>query len=161
GVLYAVKPDGSALWSYAVPVIACGHPIVAHDGTLVYASDDRSLYALDPSGALRWKSDRVTGPGEADGGLAESCDGQLYVGGTKGWASVDIATGTNNWLVPLQSPFGANGSSPVVAADGTLYGIDHQGVGWAIDASGNVLWTKPLAAGWDGTYTSSAKLGDV
>jgi hypothetical protein len=166
GTFWAIAPNGTKVWSYSVVSNSDGHPIVAHDGTLVYGSDDHSLYALDPAGTLKWKTDPMTGPGEVDGGLAESCDGHIYAAGSNGWAALDIATGHNLWLVPPTSmtaggPPGAVTSSPVVAADGTMYGIDDQGTGWAIDATGHVLWSKQLANGPYGVRISSAKVGNM
>ncbi len=165
GEFWAISPTGTKVWSYSVVSNSDGHPIVAHDGTLVYGSDDHSLYAMDANGNFLWKTDPTTGPGEVDGGLAESCDGHIYAGGSNGWAALDIMTGQNLWFVPVPSltpngPRGAVTSSPVVAADGTMYGIDDQGVGWAIDATGKVLWTRPLASGPYGMRISSGKLGN-
>ena len=164
---YAITPSGSAAWSYQTTQGGAGaHPIVTHDGTIVYGQYP-SAYAFDPTGKLLWQTDITTGPGQVAGGLATSCDGsKVYVGGANGWTTLDIKTGANVWQVPVPSltmngPRGAVTSSPVVATDGSMVGIDDQGVGWSIDASGKVLWTKPIGSGPYGERVSSAKVGNL
>jgi hypothetical protein len=165
GELWAVAANGAKTWTYPVPSVAEASPIVAHDGTLVYANDDH-FYALDSSGNVLW----VTDPGASglgtgsNTGLAQTCDGHIYAGTAKGWRAIDIKTGASLWTVPgaWSNPvYGATTSAPVVAADGTLYGIDSEGVAWAVDASGNVLWRKPIGTGPYGERISSAKLGTM
>jgi hypothetical protein len=164
---YAIDPQGGAAWSYTLTQGGGGaHPIVAHDGTIVFGQYP-SVYAFDPMGALLWQTDVTNGPGQVMGGMATSCDGaRVYVGGANGWATLDIKTGANVWRVPvptltMNAPPGAVTSSPVVTTDGTMYGIDDQGVGWAIDVNGNVLWTKPIGSGPYGERVSSAKIGNL
>ena len=141
--LWAVDPKGAKLWSYAVGSVADSNPIVTKDGILIYSSDDGSVYALDPMGKLVWKSDPATGPGEVDGGLAESCDGKIYAGGAHGWTQLDEKTGKTLWQVKPHGAYPAMVcSSPLVTADGTMYGWEIDGTGSAIDATGKVLWTR-------------------
>lgn len=156
GLLSAITAGGVPAWRYQTPSTANGAPIVANDGTIVYPSNDSSLYALDANGKLHWKTNSSTGPGLVHGGVAESCDGHIIVGGSNGWAALDATTGGNLWLVPAN----AQATSPVVAADGTMYGLDNSGNGWAIDATGAVIWSKPLLTGPLAT-ASIAKLGNV
>jgi hypothetical protein len=160
GLLAAIAPGGTTAWTYQTPMTSDGAPVVAHDGTIVYPSNDESVYALDPSGNLLWKTNPGSGPGGVHGGVAESCDGHIIVGGSNGWAALDITTGQNLWLVKAH----AGNASPVVTADGTVYGLDNDGIGWAIDKTGTVIWSKPL---WPGLMTgglsaaSIAKLGKL
>jgi hypothetical protein len=164
---YAMASSGTAAWSYRLTQGGGGaHPVVAHDGTIVYGQYP-SAYAFDPNGNLLWQTDITAGPGQVMGGMATSCDGtKVYVGGENGWAALDIKTGSSVWRVPvptltMSGPRGAVSSSPVVAADGSMVGIDDQGVGWAIDANGQVLWTKPIGSGPYGERVSSAKVGKL
>lgn len=145
--LYAVDPMGKQQWSYATNSQADSDPVVTRDGILVYSSDDGSLYALTADGKLLWKSDPQTGPGEVDGGIAESCDGKIIVGGRNGWFALDAKTGKTLWKVAAGGATNAVLSSPVVTAGGTMYGFDSSGTGVAIDPMGNVIWTKNIAAG--------------
>jgi hypothetical protein len=156
GLLTALAPGGSTKWGFQTPATADGSPVVAHNGTIVYPSNDLSVYAIDPGGNLIWKTKPSSGPGLVHGGVAESCDGHIIVGGSNGWAALDITTGNNLWLVPAN----AQATSPVVAADGTMYGLDNSGIGWAIDATGTVIWSKQLMNGPLST-ASIAKLGKL
>jgi hypothetical protein len=156
GLLAAVAPGGTTAWSFQTTMTSDGAPVVAHDGTIVYPSNDESVYALDSNGNLLWKTNANSGPGLVHGGVAESCDGHIIVGGSNGWAALDITTGQNLWLVKAN----AQDASPVVTADGTMYGLDNSGIGWAIDKTGTVIWSKPLMMG--GLSTASiAKLGKL
>jgi hypothetical protein len=156
GLLAAVAPGGSPTWTFKTPATSDGAPVVAHDGTIVYPSNDESVYALDANGNLRWKTNSSSGPGLVHGGVAESCDGHIIVGGSNGWAALDITTGQNLWLVKANAQF----ASPVVTADGTMYGLDNSGIGWAIDKTGTVIWSKPLMKG-PLSSASIAKLGKL
>ncbi len=158
--LYAVDPNGMKAWQFAVMAQADSDPIVTKDGVLIYSSDDGSLYAMDPvMGKPIWKSSPNTGPGEVDGGLAESCDGKIYAGGQNGWFQIDAKTGNTLWSVPATGNLHALLSSPLVTADGTMYGIDHGGQGVAVDVNGKILWQKQL--GPPGTGSSLAKVGNT
>jgi outer membrane protein assembly factor BamB len=85
-------------------------------------------------------------PGWIDGALAESCDGRLYVGGIKGWFTFDASTGAFKWKYTTVSPpsQGAINSSPVIAIDGTMYGVDYACNAVALDPAGNPIWSKQL-----------------
>ena len=155
---FAVTPTGTEAWKYKPGSASDGDPIVTREGTLIYPSDDKSLYALDPTGKLLWKSDAATGPGEADAALAQSCDGRILAGGSNGWASLDVKTGKAQWLVDATGLYKCVSSSPVVGADGMMYGVDSGGVGYAIDAAGKVKWSKAL--GPKGASTP-AHVGDM
>jgi outer membrane protein assembly factor BamB len=144
--LFALKPGGTQLWMYQTGLQADSDPIVTQQGTLIYSSDDGSLYALSPTGMLLWKTDATSGPGEVDGGLAQSCDGRLFAGGSNGWFALEAASGKILWHVPAMGSREAVISSPVVTLDGTMYGFDASGVGVAIDANGTVIWQKTFFA---------------
>lgn len=153
--LYAVKPDGTTLWTYKTGANADSDPIVTREGTLIYTSDDGLVYALNPDGTLRWKSDLATGPGEVDGGVAQACDGRVVVGGRNGWYAHAVADGAVVWKVAGD----AVSSTPLLAADGTMYGLDSGSKAWAIDAAGKVLWSKAVGSG--SISTGMARIGSM
>jgi outer membrane protein assembly factor BamB len=161
GNLYAVTPKGMQQWNFMTGLQADSDPVVTKDGTLVYSSDDGSAYALDANGKLLWKSDQITGPGEVDGGIAETCDGKIVVGGTNGWFELDAATGKTIWMVAATGDTEAILSSPYVTADGTVYGFDSGGMGYAIDKTGKVLWKNQIGPqqGFGGAATG--KIGNT
>jgi outer membrane protein assembly factor BamB len=149
--LVAVSPTGTQQWAYTTGAQADSDPIITKDGTLIYSSDDDSVYAVTATGTLIWQSDPASGPGEVDGGLAESCDGRLYAAGKNGWFAIDEKTGATLWSVPATGnrggvPIGALLSSPLVTADGRMFGFDAAGLGVGIDPTGHVLWTQQLVA---------------
>ena len=157
--LYAVKPDGTALWKYKTGANADGDPIVTREGILIYASDDKSLYALNPKGTLLWQSDAAAGPGEVDGALAQACDGRVLAGGINGWYALDAVSGKTDWSVKAQGAISAADATPLLGADGTMYGVDYGGIGYAIDKGGQILWMRKLGA--DRVAPSLARVGET
>ena len=105
---------------------------------------------------ILWHSDPMSGPGEVDSGLAESCDGKIYAGGKNGWLQLDAMTGKTLWKVAATGGYGALVSSPLVDAAGNMYGVDSGGIGYAIDPTGKVLWQKTL--GPAGAGSSPARI---
>jgi outer membrane protein assembly factor BamB len=139
----------------------CGSPVVGPDGTIYFGATDGYLYALNPDGTLKWKSN-------LDGEIASSpvllpstsispYRGRVYVGtdGDPNFFAIDTATGEKIWelQVPTGNPFAIKaGSSPLLvvdpaggepvlyvgAANGYLYCIrDHGG-------AGEVIWGRQL-----------------
>jgi outer membrane protein assembly factor BamB len=149
GSAYAVKPDGTQLWKFSFGMQNDCNPIVTKDGYVIYGSDTGQLFALQANGTLLWQTDKNLGPGEVDNALAESCDGLILSGGVHGWFGLDAATGNTVWKVPAMALM----SAPTVTADGTMFGVDASGVGWAIDKNGKVLWQKTLVAQGGATGT--------
>ena len=156
--LFAVGPGGAQLWTYQTGSSADGDPIVTREGTLVYPSDDGSLYALDPTGTLLWKSDPMLGPGEVDGGLAESCDGRLFAAGFNGWFALDVKSGKTLWSAGATGMYRGVSSSPVLDADGSMYGVDAAGIGYAFDPAGKARWSRALGPAG---ATAPLHLGDT
>jgi len=56
-----------------------GHPVIASDGAVIVGSDDGYLYALNPSGTLRWKFPAAGSPlGAIRSKPAIGADGIIY-----------------------------------------------------------------------------------
>lgn len=108
-------------------------PVIARDRTIIVASTDGFLYALDPSGQLLWKTQQNIGSVMVGMALIEkditinlptgdtrtttanvvyavSNDGQLY--------AIAGEDGSVLWSYPLTGPLR---SGPVVGPDGTVY----------------------------------------
>jgi outer membrane protein assembly factor BamB len=158
GNAYAVDPNGKLVWKFPFGMQDDCSPVVTRDGIVIYGSDSFQLFALDFAGVKQWESDPQLGPGEVDAAVAESCDGLVLAGGTHGWSGIDAKTGTTMWEVPATGPYQALMSSPLVTADGTMFGIDSGGQAVAIDPKGKVLWQKVV--GTAGAGTSLAKVGN-
>jgi outer membrane protein assembly factor BamB len=79
--LYAIKPDGQAIWSYATGGPIRSSPVVDPTGAVAFGSRDDHLYALDSTGKLLW---RVRLGGDVDSSVSVGPDGTLYVGADDG-----------------------------------------------------------------------------
>jgi len=132
--------DGRVLWRFTMDSFLPGRYLAtAPDGT-VYATDNLTLYALSPNGALLWA---LYGAG---GGLPISlaADGTIYTWGG-GMRAID-PSGTLKWMYPAPT----NGSmiaGPNLGPDGNLYGLvggyPAGGLGlFSIDPSGNLRWSN-------------------
>ncbi len=161
GMLYAIDTKGMQQWSFPTQVQADSDPVVTKDGNVIYSSDNGSAYGLTAAGAQLWKSDPNTGPGEVDGGIAESCDGQLYMGGRNGWFQLDAMTGKTNWMQPATGATAAILSSPYVTADGTMFGFDSGGQGIAVDKTGKVLWKAQIGPANQFGGSATGKIGNT
>jgi outer membrane protein assembly factor BamB len=156
GTLYALNPDGSSRWTY--PGSAGGSPAIASDGT-IYFQAYAGLFAIAPSGALKWKGY----PGDAGhySSPIVAADGTVYVG------SYDLhqlfalnPDGTQKWSGNLYS---VPGDSAAIGADGTSY--VSAGPFYAFSPNGTNLWSTIYNAfdgcpvlGQDGTiYVASAR----
>jgi outer membrane protein assembly factor BamB len=107
GNLYAINPDGSQKWAYEVGAKS-ESPAIGFDGT-VYMAGYGYVYALTPSGGLKWRSPTIL-PNNTYASAIVGPEGTVYV------ASYDSAqfyafstNGTQKWV--LQVPTGAADSS--------------------------------------------------
>lgn len=139
------QADGTPRW--AGPFTTGGYiassPAVAPDGTLYFGTQDKYLYALNPTGSLKWRF--LTGDW-VDSTPAIAADGTIYVGswdgklyaltpaGAKKW---EFSTGSGNYIY----------SSPALGADGTIYFGAGDGNLYALRANGTLKWTYP-AGDW-------------
>lgn len=160
GVLYTGKvalhaQDGRLLWR--LPIDATFASVV--DGTL-YAYGEAMVYALNPAnGAVRWKHQL----GNVIACLPTIADGTVYVGEQNSVGSdTAVTTALNASTGALLWTYHASSFS-ILAAGGTVYLEDAEGVA-ALDArSGQPRWHFPitmssiaLAAVLDGTLYLSA-----
>jgi hypothetical protein len=97
GRLYALSDlaNGAEIWRYPDPSRTPGDPtrigdirgtpVVASDGAVIVGSDDGYLYALNPSGTLRWKFPAAGSPlGAIRSKPAIGADGIIYFGANDG-----------------------------------------------------------------------------
>jgi IPT/TIG domain-containing protein/putative pyrroloquinoline-quinone-binding quinoprotein len=116
-----------------------GRPAVASDGT-VYTQDVYGhLYALDPTGGLKWifNATRV-GFGEISVGL----DGTIYSGSTDTIFALN-PNGSIKWQFN-QSPGAFIMLGPNVGPDGNIYAVGTQGMGvFSLTPQGTLRWSNP------------------
>lgn len=146
--------------------VVVSSPAIADDGTLVFGSHDKSIYAVDASGKILWRhatGDLVwSSPALAAGGVvyAGSDDDRLY--------AFDLKDGTVRWQFTAGPCRVAVGVGPegarcdvdgvTVAPDGTVYAVA-DGL-YALAPDGTLKWkfapgvthcAAPAAVGLDGT----------
>src|SRR5205807_2234122 len=102
------------------------------DGTIYVGSYDDKLYAIAPSGALKW----VTGNAGGDSSPAIGFDGTIYVG--HGWnLSAFTSFGAQKWTFATTDRVLAG---PALAEDGTIYFGSLNGHLYAINPDGTKRW---------------------
>ncbi len=111
--LHAYDTDGTLKWKVNTGAIVA--TAIGSDGT-IYASGN-SLYAISPSGTVKWTFYGYTYP--ETGSMVVTEDGSIIWHESERLYSVK-PDGSENWRLYLQP-----GSSPAIGGDGTLY------VGWA------------------------------
>lgn len=179
GYFYAVKPNGKIKWQYLTAGAVSYPASIGHNGVIylgagdAHAGPDPYVYAFKPDGTLKWQYD--TGS-ERSGSPAIDANGLIYVAsaptlyvlnkdGTLAWA-VGPNTGGGEEGGGDEPPGGDDGEqtiqaaddiagiiTPAIAADGTIYIGNSEGIIYAIDPdSHETKWTYstgPSAA--DGT----------
>ena len=134
-------------WSYTLPGDA---PFLCNmglqDGTLLVLVPQQGLFALDAGdGDLAWTWEDVSADYNSE--LAVGDDGTVYLG-SSGNQLIALtppdgrtATATEKWRV---STAGEVSSGIGIGGDGTLFVGDGQDRFYAVDPTGNILWTQNL-----------------
>jgi len=113
GALYAVDALGSKKWRFDSNGVM-GSPVIDKEG-VVYFSDGKAIFALNPDGSLKWRFSpslrfQFTTPPTL------AVDGTLYAGGESALVAMRL-DGTLKWNLPVDRPL----SSITIAPDGTIY----------------------------------------
>ena len=125
--------------------VVAGSPTIGPDGTIYVASHDDALYAIGPSGKIKWTfktGDRVwSTPAVAE-------DGTIYVGSDDDHLYAVTAAGALKWKLRLGNcdpkGFGPESSrcdvdgGPTIGADGTIY-VGGDGI-HAVWPDGTLRW---------------------
>lgn len=148
---YVAAPTGNLAWYYGDKSVSSGIVLDA-DGTLYYEAKDSSttytLYALHPSGRLKWKAElgtsksnlkNYTNPIISSGGVIYviSLDGNLYA------ISRD---GTRNWFFRADSLILTRGLA--IDRSGNLYFVSESGALYSLTPAGNVRYRKTVPQGF-------------
>ncbi len=124
-------------------------PAVGSDGTVYVTSSDGHLYAIRPTGTIKWRTDLgydllVSSPAIASNGI-------MYVGSWDFLYSIDH-NGSVRWRLPMGVP-----SSPTIDLEGTVYVIAEYNHLAAVYPNGAVKWTMEIG---DTTQSSVAIADD-
>ena len=132
---------GTLAWALTLIAPAVTAPVV-DAGAIYLGLADQRLVALDlGDGAERWS---VPVAGKVDSAPVV-VDGTLYLAHRSGRVTaIDAATGSERWAVELGPSVFA---SPAVA-DGTVYVASFSTLAGIDAASGEVLWTRSIGAGY-------------
>lgn len=163
GYLYAIQPDGTLHWRYQTEGANSYPPSIGENGVIylgagdAHAGPDGNVYALKKNGTLKWKYDTGT---ERAGSPAITEDGLILVPAAPNLYALNT-DGTVAWSVGPQTggddeDGGDDGEdlqltaaddiagiiTPGVAADGTIYIGNSEGVITAIDPdTQDTKWT--------------------
>ncbi len=142
-LVYALSAQGRKLWQYQAAGPLTGVPALAEDGSCAVivelpenASGKRhAVLYLDKDGKLRWE---YTLAGQMDYSAQATCGirGQVYVSAGGAFIALDAA-GAAAWTHTAGGKFA---SSPVLAADGTVYASSTDSRLYAIQPDGALKW---------------------
>ena len=181
GNLYALNPQGKPLWKFQTGCPVRTTAAVGSDGTIYLGAcisnrPENILYAINPSGTMKWNLTIPPKEGLSRGILSPTIgpDGVIYISDFDFTILAVRPDGSVKWTMPT---FGEVWDPPALAPDGTVYvGIDDPGPDGscgqcllAINADGSVKWTAGFtrdiqgpspAIGLDGTvYIGGAAEG--
>ena len=148
GLLYAVSPSGSTLWTLDIGSTVYGLAVGSNGS--IYVASASGLYSVAKGGTVNWN---VAGA-NCDGAPAIGQDGNIYYGSVNGnFYSVSAAGGVN-WVYSADALFGAGHtfSSPAIGSDGTVYvGTSNSGADTfnllALSSTGTLKWSYTLDDG--------------
>jgi len=184
GYLYAfntttIDPDNSSTWVYKWRFLTDGpgaiatSPTIAPDGSILFGCADGKVYAVNPTGTLKWKND--IGMIMTSSPAIDTSYSQVYIGTTVPpvFYTLDLQTGAVIWFYDLLC--GGVYSSPSVVSNHAIlfsnfttyyessvckpdykyqiYNFNSTGVpvnqippispNWKLDLSGNDIYTTP------------------
>jgi len=122
GTVYAVNPNGTEKWSFPMAAVVSSPVALGADGTLYVGTVSGAtsvLYALNPDGSEKWAAP-FSLAAETRSSVNFGADGTVYARDYAGYLyAIDPANGSQIWRSAVMGA--GSGSSPVIAADGTIY----------------------------------------
>ncbi len=130
-------------------------PVITADGSIIFGCH-LHLYALRPSGAMRWHFKAGTGKAKIFSSPTLGMDGSIYFGTQGRYFFALNQSAKVLWHLKTE---GDIDSTPAVGDDGTVYFAADDGVVRAVHPSGQQRWATslsapiraPIAIGHDGT----------
>ncbi|MDD5311817.1 MAG: PQQ-binding-like beta-propeller repeat protein [Dehalococcoidia bacterium] len=171
GKLYAVRPDGSLLWTFDTGVAGTyiwASPAVDDNGVIYMGSGSGRFYAINPDGTIKW-SYTLPSSSPIDASPTIGKDGTIYIGTSDESNAQLIAfnpEGSIKWSCSVGKVLY---SAPAIGSDGAIYVGCFDNKLYAINPDGSLKWTFTAqdkittspAIGSDGTIyigTFDAKL---
>lgn len=112
--------NGAELWKFKTNAWIEGGPILDDDGTIYFADDMESLYALNPDGSLKWIFDNFEDGSSITSTPSLAEDGTIYIGSWDHYFYAINPDGTLNWKFEVGRYASIIGSS-AIGFDGTIY----------------------------------------
>jgi outer membrane protein assembly factor BamB/subtilisin family serine protease len=137
-----------SLWQGVTGDSVTCSPSVGLDGTVYVGSNDNSIYAYSPAGALKWT---YAGLGIFDtSAAAVGPDGTVYAGNTDGNVYALNASGTLKWQYAIQGAAGSGATgnsitcSTSLSSGGVVYTHGSDGNVYALNSNGTLAWTASV-----------------
>lgn len=127
------------LWTHVPSGRLSGPPVWTRDGRMLFAGEDRRLYAFSGTGGRLWRTDLERLPATT---VAAGRDGSSYVGLSPNLIAAITPAGRIRWSV-------AGPDAPVAiipSPDGVVYGVWRNGAVTARTVRGAAVWTVQMAA---------------
>jgi outer membrane protein assembly factor BamB/subtilisin family serine protease len=144
---FTLTIDDSLWQGVTGDAITCS-PSIGLDGTVYVGSNDNSIYAYGPTGALKWN---YAGQGVFDtSSAAVGADGTIYAGNTDGNLYALNPNGTLKWQYGVANAAGSGTTgnsitcSPSVSASGVVYFHGSDGHLYAVNPGGTLAWTAAV-----------------
>ena len=132
--------NGQEDWSFNAGSQA-GGPGVAPDGTIVFGSENGTVFGINPDGSFKWSWATL---GIIKAPPAFSNNGRVYIGGQdRRLYCLDVVTGARLWSFTADSDFR---QSPLVGSDGRIYIMDLGGKLYCLNPNGSLLWSALVPA---------------
>ena len=156
--LYAINPDSTLKWTFTTEGKISSSPIIGIDSTIYVGSRDKKLYAINPDGTQKWVWDSQDILGIEDT-PAIGFDGTIYVTTNANKMYAINPDGTKKWE---RDHYNTSGTSPVIAADGTIY-ITNGYVGklFAINPDNTIKWSYNVGNLIDSSCPAIANDGTI
>ena len=137
-------------WKYQTGNTLYSSPAIGSDGALYMGSINGYLYAINPSGLLKWKY--LTGGAIYWSSPAIGSDGVIYVGSNDNYLYAINPGGSLKWKYQTGSVIW---SSPAIGSDGVIYVGSKDNYLYAINPDGSLKWQYLT----DGLIESSPAIG--
>jgi outer membrane protein assembly factor BamB len=134
----ARKSAGRIAWRFEMDAMyAITRPAIGPDGTVYVVDVSGHLYALTPTGGLKWIFN-----GAGPKGLSIMADGTIVTGDESAITAVN-SDGTLNWSF-VENPRAFILLGPNVGPDGNIYAVAAEGLGvFSLTPTGQLRWAIP------------------
>lgn len=152
--VYCFNSRGKRRWAFGTSEGSYffAAPVIDEKGLIYAGNFDGFIYCLGQDGRLRWRSP-VQDEDEIRTEVVFGPDGTIYCGTDGYYLCAKPATGTVKTLYEAQDAICA---TPAISANGTIYFLADDGIFYAINTGGRIVFTQEIAGGDKDIYYSSS-----